>query len=286
MTGLMDERTGTLSCGGGMGGQGKQMADKVGSRLHPTLDGARRNSGKHKKRRREVAKAQDDSYSSFPAAKKARTDNLSSQSAALEHGAPTQDTTGILSSDQEDHAEIETQLPSALKAILLATYEVHNMKVISSSKIQAKVSTIIETLGSFSFVATTKPNIVLLHAKGPVSSKLISIIEIVKREIAKAGGKWYQYNFLGQILAIQEEKPAAMNGTGFTLGGKIKGDTESMELDDKEDSQNIEEGDDTFETMKTPLERAIEGKPKVHVIPVMAVFLSRVRIDALKTAYG
>jgi hypothetical protein len=171
-------------------------------------------------------------------------------------------------------------------ASLVAAHEIHNLIVISSSRIQGKVSTIIETLGSFSFVAATKPNVVLLHAKSPVSSKLISIIEIAKREIAKAGGKWYQYNFLGQTRAAQEKKSAAMKGTGFTLGGKISLDTDAMEVDNKEDSHGVDEEDSTFETMKTPLERAIEGKPKVQAIPLMAVFLSRVRIDALKTAYG
>jgi hypothetical protein len=115
---------------------------------------------------------------------------------------------------------------------------------------------------------------------------LITIVEITKREIAKAGGKWYQYNILGQILAPQEKKSGAVKGTGFTLGPKLNADTDAMEIDDKEDSQTIDEEEPGFETMKTPLERAIEGKPKIQAIPVILIFLSRVRNDALKGMYG
>jgi len=38
--------------------------------------------------------------------------------------------------------------------------------------------------------------------------------------------------------------------------------------------------------MKTPFERSIEGRPKIRAIPVIVIYLSRVRIEALKKIHG
>jgi hypothetical protein len=38
--------------------------------------------------------------------------------------------------------------------------------------------------------------------------------------------------------------------------------------------------------MKSRIERAIEGTEKVRSVPVMTVYLSRVRVEALREAYG
>jgi hypothetical protein len=290
MTTVVDKKTGKLSHGENTNGKAAQMADNMGPLRQystPSRDGPKRATERTKKRRkREVARAQDDGPSSLPLAKKARTGNPSSQDATFEYPPLTLDITNTHLFSPSDHAEVERHISPSLMKSLVITYEVTSMNIISSSKIQSKVRAIIEKLGSFSFVAATKPNIVLLHAKGAVSSKLITIIEITKREVAKAGGKWYQYNVLGQILAPQETKSATMKGTGFTLGSKPDAGTNAMEVDDKEHSQTIDEEESVFETMKTPLERAIEGKPKVHAIPVFLIFLSRVRNNALKGAYG
>lgn len=290
MTKTIDKKTGKFSHGEYTDWKAAQMADNMGPPRQYSAsnrDGTKRTTERTKKRRqRGAARDQDDSSSSLPLAKKARTGNPSSQDAAFEQPPPALDITDTHLFSPSDHAEFERHISPDLMKSLVATYEVTTMNIISSSKIQSKVTTIIEKLGSFSFVAATKPNIILLHAKSAVASKLITVVEITKREIAKAGGKWYQYNVLGQILAPQEKMSAAMKGTGFTLGPKPDGDTDAMEVDDKGGSQSIDEEESTFETMKTPLERAIEGKPKVQAIPVILIFLSRVRSDALKGAYG
>ncbi|KAG4430816.1 hypothetical protein IFR05_013693, partial [Cadophora sp. M221] len=48
------------------------------------------------------------------------------------------------------------------------------------------------------------------------------------------------------------------------------------------------EDEEAFEVMKTPFERALEseGKSKVRAMPVMSMYLSRVRIEGLRKAYG
>jgi len=288
MTKIIDKKNGKLSHGEHTDGKAALMADNMGPPCQDSAssrDGTKRTTERTKKRRRKGS-ARDNSSLPLPLAKKSRTGNPSCQDAAFEHPPPTPDIIDTVMFSESDHAEYERHISPSLMKCLVATYEVTSMNIISSSKIQSKVTTIIEKLGSFSPAATTKPNIVLLHAKGAMASKLITVVEITKREIAKAGGKWYQYNVLGQILAPQEEKFAIMKGLRYTLGPKPDADTDSMEVDTKEDSQTINEEETTFETMKTPLERAIEGKPKVQAIPVILIFLSRVRNDALKGAYG
>jgi len=41
-----------------------------------------------------------------------------------------------------------------------------------------------------------------------------------------------------------------------------------------------------FETMKTPFERATEGKPKVRAVPYLGIYFSRVPVEELKQLYG
>jgi len=195
VTALVDKKAGKLPQGMLTDTNEGQIANIMGPpQRYPASDRdvAERTTERNKKRRtREAARSQDESSSSLPPAKKARTVNLFGKEAAVEATPPALDTTDIHPFVPEDYAEVERYLSSSLMKSIFATYEVTSMNIISSSKIQSKVTAIIEKLGSFSFVAATKPNICLLRAKGAVASKLITIVEITKREISKAGGKWY-----------------------------------------------------------------------------------------------
>lgn len=166
---------------------------------------------------------------------------------------------------------------SGVAAELDVNYDLTVMNIASVASIEQKVSRILGTLASFSFAAPAKPNIILLHAQAKVASKMISIVEIAKREIANAGGKWYQYNEVKELTVKQDAK-----------GGK-----ETKTTNDADDVMDIDEGKgngvespDRFETMMTPFERAVCGKPKIRAVPVMSIYLARVRIDSLKKTYG
>jgi hypothetical protein len=127
------------------------------------------------------------------------------------------------------------------------------MSIISSSHIQQKVTRTLEVL------APGTARVVKLHARGGAAAKMISVVEIAKREMARYGGEWFQYSMVGQVVDEQ----------------KVKGEVEERDGE--------EEG---FETMKTPFERANEGRAKVRASPVMTVYLSRVRIEELRKACG
>lgn len=143
----------------------------------------------------------------------------------------------------------------------------------------------------------SKTRISVLRAKSTDTGKLVSIAEIAKREIEKelpvgdsaageAGqeqgsktGRWFQYIALGEEL---QQKRRAEDNTVIeeTVLGGLGGDKEDR--DEDEDEDEVED----FEVMKTPFERAIEGRPLVRGVPVMSLFLSRSPIEELKRRYG
>ena len=157
---------------------------------------------------------------------------------------------------------------------LEGTHDVTSMSIISSSKIEQKVTRALQILSEYPAIPPAKPKAVMLHSKAPVASKMISIAEIIKRELVKNSGKWYQYNKLGEVV---EEKKDKDGGRGKE---KNTGEDVSMTENGSGDAENA--SDEEFETMKTPFERAIEGKPKIRATPVMTLYLSRVRIDSLR----
>lgn len=149
-----------------------------------------------------------------------------------------------------------------------------SMRIISSSHIQQKVSRVLELLSvKQKEKGKERPSVVMLHAKAACACKMISIAEIAKREVGKEGGKWFEYCVVGGVVVERKE------GVGKS----------SSERDGREDGDGdggTEEESTAFETMRTPFERANEGRAKMRAVPVMSIYLSRVRIDALRKAYG
>jgi len=148
------------------------------------------------------------------------------------------------------------------------------MSIISSSKIEQKVTRALQILSEYRAIPPAKPKVVMFQSKAAVASKLISIAEITKREIVKNGGKWYQYNKLGQVIDERKDNEGAAR--------KEKSAGEDVSMADNGDNDAGNASEEEFETMKTPFERAIEGKPKVKAIPLMMLYISRVRVDTLR----
>jgi len=108
------------------------------------------------------------------------------------------------------------------------------------------------------------------------------VIEIVKRELAAQGGKWFQYT------VVEGRKQEVVRNGKHRDDGKRRR-REQVEERDGEEGLEGEEGEEegeVFEMMKTPFERALEGQPKIREVPMLMVYLSRVRIDVLRKKYG
>jgi hypothetical protein len=170
-----------------------------------------------------------------------------------------------------------------LPAELLNAYDITTVNIVSSSSINKKATRALEVLGTYPVDKSRgeKEKVVVLQAKAKVASKMVSVVEICKREVGKEGGKWFQYNAVGEVRGKFEGKEGGGKGVEKGVGGDSEAAEEAVESEDKDKDE-----EESFETMKTPFERTIEGKPKVRAVPVMTVYLSRVRIDSLRKAHG
>ncbi|RYP49368.1 hypothetical protein DL768_004928 [Monosporascus sp. mg162] len=176
---------------------------------------------------------------------------------------------------------LSSQSEIAVGDVLEDKYDVQLHSVLSSSKIQKRVSAVLQHIGttrsSKAIMSTAKPRISILRARAADAGKLITIAEIAKRELEDRGGesaerRWFQYIALGEEIKEKQRGEGKTIVADTVLGG--------LAADEEGD------GSGDFETMKTPFERAIEGRPFVRGTAIMSLFLSRISVDELKKRYG
>lgn len=194
-----------------------------------------------------------------------------------------------------------TQSPPLEVQQLQNKYEYTTMSIISSSKIEQKVRNLLLRLSPFDLTdMKAKPGIVVLHAKAEIASKMVSIVEIAKREIQKDQGKWYQYSRLHGEIAKLKKKQAMRRegGKTNTQWDKEKSATKAADEAAEKRSDGVEEVhqeneavddeenemEDAFETMVAPI-RDVEER-KVRAIPVMTIYFARVPVPGMKELYG
>lgn len=172
------------------------------------------------------------------------------------------------------------------------------MSVISSSKISHKVKNLLERVERFSFAnVNTKPGIVFLQAKASVVSKLISIVEIAKTDIAKRGGKWHTYSKLRrEILEIAEEqrkqsqhgRPLVNVGSKPAVDGDASTGRESFRNGATSEGMDVENGD--AEEVERLLARSedvpVSEQARVRSAPFMSIYFSCVSVPGLEELFG
>ncbi|KAI5196892.1 hypothetical protein E4T39_07586 [Aureobasidium subglaciale] len=136
---------------------------------------------------------------------------------------------------------------------LTAKCRLLELSVISSTSISNRTTALLAHIKSTPGDST--PAVVALKAKASVANKLVSIVEIAKRELKDAGSKVYQYNALASELI--ESKPAT------------KDTTDHVALSDEEAA---------FQD--------VEQKTTVRNVPVMTTYLSLEPIKELRNAHG
>ena len=189
-------------------------------------------------------------------------------------------------------------------------YNFKNMSIISSSKLESKIRTLLQHVSSFDFADTkTKPGVAILSAKASVASKLCSIVEIAKKAIIQEKGTWWQYNKLhGEFMQLKTKQPKRVGG-GKTLSEwhqeqAQSGQEEVRRTNDSNDSlakgqrqETINDEDtemeDAFETMEPskdctsrPTEQNNELSGKIRNTPIMTIYFARVSVPGLKELYG
>ena len=185
-------------------------------------------------------------------------------------------------------------------------YGIITMSILSSSKIEQKVRNLLLRISQLDYANNkAKPTIVMLHAKGDVASKMVSIVEIAKAEIQKENGKVYQYNGLhGETSELKFKKPKR-TGSGKTVAewteehpGLEDPSRETINEREKYTLGTVDQSDDdlamvdateeAFETMAPPSRGydIPEARKKVRAYPVLTISLARVPVPELKDLYG
>ena len=162
-------------------------------------------------------------------------------------------------------------LPGLTKALdSLESYDLRVLSIISSTKIRNKVQQATQTITSASTGEAQKgPIVLVLTAREGVASKLVTIVEVTKRNLNDVKVPWYQYSYI-EPKTIEIPRKTS--------------NTDRHENASEDDDQD--EGQPAFETMLPPMERKLMDKPKFRAVPIMTIFLSRSSIKELRDAYG
>ena len=198
----------------------------------------------------------------------------------------------------------DSNLPTEVRR-LTTKYEFTSMHIISSSKMQQKIGLVLERISRSALPdMTSKPGVVILYADAAIANKMISVVEIVKKEVERLDGSWYQYTKLESRMAKSKPK-TKLQAKGRQASSHKAKQLERLQVEDEdvdtaaneatkapesEEIMNIDSGsehEDAFETMTT----SQHGDHNVeHVtirrIPVMIIYIARVPISGLKDVYG
>lgn len=151
-------------------------------------------------------------------------------------------------------------------------HEIIHISCQSNTQISAKATKIISALSPSKDAPTEpttaqKPPLVILTAHSRWANKLISIVEIAKRDLEAKGVKVFQYNALSSEIVEVERKPRPK---GLSAAPAAAEDGDASE-------------DEAFQTMGAGGE---EGGVKKRAVPVMTTYLTTQAVKALRVEFG
>jgi len=142
--------------------------------------------------------------------------------------------------------------------------ELVKYRITSSTQITTRASAVISSLTQQAKDGQ-EPVAVCLTAEAKAANKLISIVEIAKRDLASKGVKCFQYNALSsQVVDVLREPKKKTNG-----GAAVQGESE------------VQDPEDDFEVMNGSM-----GTTKKRNMPSLAIYLAAVSVRELRIEYG
>lgn len=145
-------------------------------------------------------------------------------------------------------------------------YNVLRLGVLSSHQVSSRTAAVIKHLSENESDNDKKPAICCLHAQARVANKLITIVEIAKRELASFKIGLHQYNVLSSEVITLKKQPTVRSEKEENGG-------------DGDGADQSEDGEpDAFQTM--------EEKEKIRAVPVLTIYLSSAAVKELKQAHG
>ncbi|KAL1302132.1 hypothetical protein AAFC00_002566 [Neodothiora populina] len=154
----------------------------------------------------------------------------------------------------------KTQLESGLDQ----KYDLLRLGVISSNSVASRTGALIRHLSQPS--EGDKAAVASLHARSAAANKLISAVEIAKRDLKAKGERVYQYSSLTTERVLMKAKAPGpgRSGSTATLDAPPENAADDM--------------DEDFEVMRP--------KDKLQETPVLTVYLSLVPVKELQNIYG
>lgn len=187
-------------------------------------------------------------------------------------------------------------------------YDTHTISVSRNGSIRSKITHLLQVLRSASPASTAEQRqaVVALSARMDAANKLVSVVEIAKREL---NGAWFQYTGAWQRMEQLKDKGKnehkeqekeregemlAKWGPGRRLkdGRRVtnhKMDDDMEDADQEEDvaSDEEEQGPIASQGSEAAFQTVVEPeRDKVRLIPVMTVYLSRGPVAELRQLFG
>ena len=171
-------------------------------------------------------------------------------------------------------------LPAHLK-FLLARHDFVYVSVISSSKMRSKVASVLGHLTSIDDDSSSqKSKVVVIRSNAAPASKMISIIEIVKQELANDKVQVYQYCHLeGITRPLPKQRKPRVGDTAEPVNEDAQANVPSRNDD----------SDDSYEEMALPQKPELSpplASEKLRNMPILTIYLSRTRLPDLKGLCG
>ncbi|CAF9905106.1 MAG: hypothetical protein GOMPHAMPRED_003038 [Gomphillus americanus] len=173
---------------------------------------------------------------------------------------------------QEPAPEYSEILPPNLKD-LLQKYSFARMSIKSNSKINSKVKNLLAHMSRFSFAdKNPRPGVIVIDARASDATKMLSVIEIAKREIEaeERSGKWFQYSRVSSELT---KIPRQLKNASNQMEDDAP-DRDEAESDNKHDA--VASKDPATEDIDT----------KLRAVPVLTIYMTRISIPELKQEFG
>jgi hypothetical protein len=178
---------------------------------------------------------------------------------------------------------------------LSETHTITRLSIQSNTQISAKATNVISKLSpsenSTTDPSTSKPPLIILRAQSRWASKLISIVEIARRNLesppcttsggdsSSSGIKVFQYSSLSTEIVEFERKPKP-KPKGLVGGAQLLPEGGGEEEDDDDEC--------AFQTMgaSSAATAASGGGLKKRAVPVLTVYLAGKPVKALRSEFG
>ncbi|KAI4162531.1 MAG: hypothetical protein LQ342_003762 [Letrouitia transgressa] len=174
---------------------------------------------------------------------------------------------------------------------LQARYNVANISIISSSSINAKIRSLLFHFRQCSAPKThSQQCVVVLRAKAKVASKLVTVVEIAKKEIESKKGWWWQYSNVTARYENLTKAGRPLDDQKVPVNRSEKLQQEAQTSLDNDTARALDDSQDKFEEMSligcNDSGSREQGQNKSRAVTILTVFLASTSIPKLKELFG